>query len=69
MCKSGLSEFQLYGRIRVLDSVKCPVFYQLQGFLGHWDAMSLEHTWHVLNLIFYVPFSIIQGIKCAHWVL
>ena len=42
-----LFEFRLYW-IRVLDSVKCPsFFYQLQGFLGHQDAMS----WVVLRIV------------------
>ena len=41
-----LFEFRLYWRIRVLDSVKCPIFYQLQGSLGHQDAMS----WVVLQV-------------------
>ena len=42
------SEFRLYWWIRVLDSVKCPsFFYQLQGILGHQDAMS----WVVLRVV------------------
>ena len=43
-----LFEFRVYWRIHALDSVKCPsFFYQLQGFVGHQDAMSWVVLWSV----------------------
>ena len=37
-----LSEFQLYWRICVIDSITCPnFFHQLQGFLSYQDTVSL----------------------------